>query len=118
MKPIRLLLPLFLISLLIFSFSQKALADVFAHNVRITQPDVDAPFDGNFLDGTNAAIRFTLSDFADTVKVIIFDGTQTLIRTITATDYVHRDAPVIWDGKDDSDSPVGSGTYTLSIYTS
>jgi hypothetical protein len=118
MRPIRLLLPLFLISFLFSGLTQKALADVFANNVRITQPGLDAPFDGNFADGTDAAIRFTLSDAADTVKVMIYDGSMTLIRTITELNYAQGDTSVAWDGKDDSDSPVGTGTYSLSIYTS
>ena len=118
MKPVRLLLPLFLISFLILGLQQQTLADVFAHNVRITQADIEAPFDGNFADGTNAAVRFTLSDKADTVKVMIYDGTKTLIRTITALNYMQGDTSVVWDGKDDGDAVVGTGTYSLSIYTS
>jgi DNA/RNA endonuclease YhcR with UshA esterase domain len=118
MKSIRLLFTFLFLLTVSFCFTQKTLANVFAHNVRITQPGSEVPFDGNFADGTDAAIRFTLSDAADTVKVMIYDGSKNLIRTLTETNFAQGDTLVMWDGKDGIGNSVGTGTYSLSIYTS
>ncbi|MBL1214167.1 MAG: T9SS type A sorting domain-containing protein [Ignavibacteriae bacterium] len=109
----------FLALLLLFSIfsASNVLANVFAHNVRITQEDSELPFDGKFTDGTGAAIRFTLSDAADTVVVSIYNDAMAVVRTITATAFTVGDNLIIWDGNDDASAVVPDGDYTVSIYT-
>lgn len=109
----------FLCTLLIQS---EVYADVFAHNIRVTQPGSNVPFDGRFDDGTGAAIRFTLADRADSLWINIYNG-ATLIRTITATGFNYvdsagvRDTFVVWDGNNNGGSPVPSGNYTFEVKT-
>ncbi|MCU0411306.1 MAG: hypothetical protein MUF82_02070 [Bacteroidetes bacterium] len=92
----------------------QAYADVFAMNLRVTNEGSNALFDGRFTDGTGAAIRFTLSDRADSIAVQIRLG-ATLVRTIYALNYAIGDTLVIWDGKDDSNALVAPGDYTFSV---
>jgi hypothetical protein len=94
------------------------MANVFAHNVRITQPDSNAPFDGSFDDGSTALIRFVLCDFANTLEVKVLDGTGTLVRTLTGTDFNSGDTSVVWDGLNDAGAAVAVGDYSVSIATS
>ncbi len=93
---------------------QQASANVFAHNIRITQPTSDAPFDAKFSDGSGAAIRFVLSDRADSVLVHIMMG-PTTVRTLKATNMVSGDTMVVWDGNNGMGTPVGSGDYSVRI---
>ncbi len=95
-----------------------ASTQVFAHNVRITQPDSDAPFDGNFEDGSGALIRFVLNDAADDISVKVMNGSGTIVRTITATAYSSGDTSIAWDGMDDAGALVTNGDYKGSIMTS
>jgi hypothetical protein len=88
----------------------QATANVFAHNIRITQPESTAPFDAKFSDGTGAAIRFVLSDRADSVIVMINVGDST-IRTLKGTGFVSGDTLLVWDGNDADGTPVASGDY-------
>jgi len=92
----------------------QAYADVFAMNLRVTNEGSNALFDGRFTDGTGAAIRFTLSDRADSIAVQIRLG-GTLVRTIYALNYALGDTLVVWDGKDDSNALVAPGDYTFSV---
>lgn len=109
---------------LLFTFliQTETKADVFAHNIRVTQPGSNAPFDGRFDDGTGAAIRFTLADRADSLWINIFNGT-TLVRTIVATNFNYvdsagvRDTFVVWDGNNNSGNSVPSGNYTFEVKT-
>jgi flagellar hook assembly protein FlgD/DNA/RNA endonuclease YhcR with UshA esterase domain len=94
--------------------AQQAAADVFAHNVRVTQPTTNDPFDAKFNDGTGAAIRFVLSDHADSVLVMI-NNTGGTIRTLTATNLPSGDTLVVWDGNTFMGVPVPSGDYSISI---
>ena len=109
---------LILLTLVLSITTTQVMANVFAHNVRITQPDSDALFDGNFEDGTGALIRFVLSDVANALEVKVFDGTGTLVRTISATEYSRGDTSVAWDGLNDSGVLVTNGDYKVSISTS
>ncbi len=108
-----------IIALLTFSITTETYADVFAHNIRFTQPDSHAPFDGSFEDGTGAAIRFTLSDYADSVVVNVYfvgDGNP-LVKTLRAQNYTSGDTLVLWDGTNSSGEPVSSGNYRFEIVT-
>ncbi|QOJ28861.1 MAG: T9SS type A sorting domain-containing protein [Ignavibacteriales bacterium] len=109
---------------LLFTFfiQTETKADVFAHNIRVTQPGSNDPFDGRFDDGTGAAIRFTLADRADSLWINIYNG-ATLVRTITATGFNYvdsagvRDTFVVWDGNNNSGSSVPTGNYTFEVKT-
>jgi len=100
--------------LLLFTPAQQASANVFAHNVRITQPGSDAPFDAKFTDGTGAAIRFVLSDHADSVVISISQG-MTPVRTLRGTNFASGDTMLVWDGKNDGGVAVGTGDYALTV---
>ncbi|MBI3111094.1 MAG: T9SS type A sorting domain-containing protein [Ignavibacteriales bacterium] len=95
---------------------QPAKADVYPSHVRVTQATSTAAFDGSFTDGTAAAIRFILSDHADSVIVRIRSG-QTVVRTIKGTDFAAGDTAVVWDGKNDAGTDVSNGTYSIQIAT-
>ncbi len=112
------LLQFFLILLLLCFSSNTFFANVFPHNIRITQPDSEFIFDGNFNDGSLAAIRFTLSDNADNITVNILNENSEIVRSIQATNFSMGDTLVIWDGKDDLAADVPGGNYNVSIKTS
>lgn len=106
---------LFTLALLLFAASASVLeAKVFVHNIRVTQPGSDLPFDGRFDDGSGAAIRFTLADRADSLIISIFNGSN-LVRTIADTGYSNIDTFYIWDGKNNAGQFVPSGNYTFQI---
>lgn len=115
----KLKLTIFTIVITLFSiYSSPALyANVFAHNVRITQPTSSFPFDGNFADGSGAGIRFTLSDYADTVNINIYDGSMNMVRSILALDLNMGENVVEWDGMNDAGAMVIDDSYSLEIYT-
>ncbi len=96
--------------------AERALAVVFASNVRVTQPSSEAPFDLRFNDGTGAVIRFSLSDHADSVLVRIKSGV-TVLRTIKATNVSLSDTLVLWDGKTTAGTNIPNGTYLIQIAT-
>lgn len=103
-----------LCAFLLFAPAYQASANVFAHNIRITQPASDAPFDAKFTDGTGAGIRFVLSDHADSVVVNISLG-MTPVRTLRGTNFLAGDTVLVWDGKNDGGVAVGTGDYTLMV---
>ena len=106
-----------LLLLVIFcSVAQYALADTFPSWVRVTQENSTSLFDGKFNDGTVAAIRFILSDHADSVLVRIKSG-QTVIRTIKGVNFAIGDTSVIWNGKTDAGATVRDGSYSIQITT-
>ncbi|MCK5572824.1 MAG: hypothetical protein KAJ12_08680, partial [Bacteroidetes bacterium] len=112
---------MFLLGLLVFAVSaffiaEPASANVFPSNVRVTQEGSDDSFDGKFTDGTGAAIRFVLSDHADSVVVVLKDN-GTIIRTLRGLDMSMGDTSVVWDGKDDLGGDVGNGDYSIQITT-
>ena len=96
--------------------STQALANVFASNIRITQQGGTGPFDCRFSDGTGIALRFVLSDRADSVVAVIKLG-STVVRNITATALLSGDNSIVWDGKDNDGLYVVTGAYTLSLTT-
>jgi flagellar hook assembly protein FlgD len=98
------------------ALSNRALADTFASWVRVTQSNSTDIFDGRFDDGTGAAIRFILSDHADSVIVLIKSG-STVIRTLRGVDYAIGDTSVVWDGKTDAGADAPNGTYSIQITT-
>jgi flagellar hook assembly protein FlgD len=106
-----------LLLLVIFStVAQYALADTFPSFVRVTQENSTSLFDGKFNDGTGAAIRFILSDHADSVLVRIKSG-QTVLRTIKGVNFAMGDTSVIWNGKTDAGATVRDGSYSIQITT-
>lgn len=114
MKHLATLCLILMVTALLAVPMQQAAANVFAHNVRVTQPATTDPFDAKFNDGTGAAIRFVLSDHADSVVVNITSG-PTTIKTIKAVNLSAGDTSVIWDGTNFLNVPVTSGDYGISI---
>jgi flagellar hook assembly protein FlgD len=104
----------FLLSAMLLLVTSQALANVYASNIRVTQQGTLGPFDGRFSDGTGVSIRFVLSDHADSVIVTIKNG-STVVRTLKATTLALGDTSIVWDGKNNAGSYVGSATYTLSL---
>lgn len=92
-------------------------ADTFASYIRFTQPaDAALPFDGKFDDGTGVAVRFVLSDAADSVIISIKSGV-TLVNTLKNANFKAGDTLVVWDGKDSGGNIVAKGNYSVSIST-
>jgi hypothetical protein len=107
-----------IISLIILSSlaGYRALANVYASNIRVTQVDSDAPFDGDFSDLTGARIWFTLNDSAGVVKVKIIDvSTGSAVKTIVLKDLEMGEHSVVWDGTDDNGNPVSTGNYVVVV---
>lgn len=67
------MLAMLIVGLTFFLSAGTALADVFASQIKITNPD-DSPFDGNFSDGSGAKISFFLNDTANVVNIVIKDA--------------------------------------------
>lgn len=99
-------------------FTSELKADVFAHHFRVTQPTSNEPFDGSFDDGTPAAIRFVLSDKADSIWIMIYNSSNTLVRTILETNFNAGDTLIIWNGQDNGGTTVPTGTYHFEVKTS
>jgi len=117
MKRISSVVTVFFVLAVTFFASGNLYADSFAHNIRFTQPtDAAAAFDGKFEDGTGVAIRFVLSDYADSVIIEIKNGTS-VVNTLKKANYKAGDSLVIWDGKDAAGKLVGKGNYSVSIST-
>lgn len=105
---------LLLLSVIFSSVAQYALADTFPSYVRVTQDNSTGIFDGRFNDGTGAAIRFILSDHADSVIVRIKSG-QTVVRTLKGVNFSAGDTSVVWNGKTDAGADVANGTFSVQI---
>ncbi|HRI46135.1 MAG TPA: FlgD immunoglobulin-like domain containing protein [Ignavibacteriaceae bacterium] len=116
MRTIQKGLFLVLMTVLFLLNNQVTYGDVFAHYIRVTQPDSELPFDGKFDDGSGAAVRFILSDRADTVWVNVYLGAN-LVKTIKATNYTAVDTFVVWDGTNNNGQNVGTGSYTFEVKT-
>lgn len=115
----KILMGLFVFSVLL-TFTNSIKADVYPFNIRVTQPTNETAFDGNFADGTGAAIRFftppSSSNFNAIVK--IYNSTNTVIKTITVADLSGTDNFVNWDGSlDDGTTASPTGTYTVEVTT-
>jgi len=73
-------IPVFVFAL--FFQTQQALANVYAAQLKITNPDT-TEFDGNFEDGSAALILFYLNDDASSVSIDVIDAsTNASIATI------------------------------------
>ncbi len=97
MKALRIFF-LFVCIVIFYLGAQEAIANVYASDIRITNPD-DSPFDGNFLDGTGARINFVLNDTASTVTVRFVDiATGLDAFTINAGSLGKGQQFVEWDG--------------------
>lgn len=108
----------FLFLVLILGYS-NTYADVYPFNIRVTQSYNEDPFDGDFSDGTAAAIRFRIPDSVaiTNVTVDIMQGMQ-LIKSITAEGLKGGDNFVIWDGSDTNGNPAPVGNYDIIITAS
>ncbi|MDA0986241.1 MAG: T9SS type A sorting domain-containing protein [Bacteroidetes bacterium] len=72
--------------------------DTFASRIKITNPN-GSIFDGNFKDGTLAAINYILNDTADNVIIKIVDeATNSAVVTINAGKQIPGKNNIIWDG--------------------
>ncbi len=80
------------------SLTSQARANVYASQLKITNPDGSA-FDGNFSDGSNAQLTFTLNDTASVVTVRIVDvATGSSVAEIAAGAHGAGTHSVEWDG--------------------
>jgi len=107
----------FLFLVLMLGYS-NTYADVYPFDIRVTQSFNEDPFDGDFSDGTAAAIRFRIPDSVATtnVTVQILQG-MTLIKTITAEGLKGGDNFVIWDGSTNEGGAAPAGAYNIQIIT-
>ncbi|MDP3149323.1 MAG: T9SS type A sorting domain-containing protein [Ignavibacteria bacterium] len=116
MKKLTTMLLLFVA--LMFSLNDIVKADVYPFHIRVTQPTNETPFDGNFTDGTAAAVRFytpySTVTFSATVK--IYSG-NTLIKTIMKDNLSGTDNYVLWDGSTDASAATPNGQYTVEVTT-
>jgi hypothetical protein len=82
----------------IFLLQEQASANVFAGQLKITNPD-GTPFDGSFSDGTNALLSFVLNDTASTVIIDVADAqSNTTIHQISSGSMSRGLNSVEWDG--------------------
>ncbi|GAB6281458.1 MAG: hypothetical protein STSR0008_01980 [Ignavibacterium sp.] len=107
----------FLFLVLILGYS-NTYADVYPFDIRVTQSFNEEPFDGDFSDGTAAAIRFRIPDSVavTNVTVEILQG-MNLIKQITAEGLKGGDNFVIWDGSTEQGEPAPVGSYDIRITT-
>jgi flagellar hook assembly protein FlgD len=94
--------------------TDQAMANVFASNIRITQPNSTLPFDAKVNDGSGVGIRFVLSDHADSVIVTINRG-ATYINSVKGVNFNNGDTLVVWNGRDFSNNLVTTGDYTVTV---
>jgi flagellar hook assembly protein FlgD/DNA/RNA endonuclease YhcR with UshA esterase domain len=99
---------------LILAGAQQSNANVFASNIRITQPNSDLPFDAKVNDGTGVGIRFVLSDHADSVIIQITRG-ATFINSVKGYNFNSGDTLLVWNGKDFQGNYVATGDYSFSV---
>ena len=116
MNKFRTLFAIALAAMLTLCIADRAYADVYASNVRITQDFSLAAFDGNFADGTGAAIRFTLNDNADSVVMAITPAAGgAAIKTLRGTGLSRGDNSITWDGSQNGGSAAPAGPYRVEI---
>ena len=89
-------------------------ANVFASNVRITQPNSTLPFDAKVNDASGVGIRFVLSDHADSVIVNINRG-LTFVNSVKGVNFNNGDTIIVWNGKDFNGNYVGTGDYSITV---
>ena len=111
---------LFLFSFVVFFSSQDLIkANVFPFYIHITQQDSEAPFDGDFADGSGAAIRFMIQDTVLTTDVtVLVKSGATTVRTLTLTGIKGGYHSVNWDGSNDASGVVPPGSYTIEVTAS
>ncbi len=114
MHPGRPLLLLALVIALVLTGIHQSEANVFASNIRITQPNSTSPFDAKVNDGSGVGIRFVLSDHADSVVVNINRG-LTFINSVKGVNFNAGDTVIVWNGKDFSNTFVGTGDYSITV---
>ncbi len=103
---------LILISLPIY----QALADVYASNIRFTNPDGKTPFDGKFNDYTGAKIWFTLNDSATRVVVKVYhDVNPAHVKTFELYNLKMGEHWVYWDGTLDDGTKAPAGKWVVEI---
>jgi hypothetical protein len=116
MRSVKILLSISLFALLLFSTPVKA--DVFPFNVRVTQPNSDAPFDGNFNDGTGARIHFMIQDSVQVTNATVnIKSGNTVVKTLTLTGIKAGGHSVLWDGSNNQNTPAAVGNYAIEITT-
>ena len=113
MNTMRLFL-LVALALLLMAGAEQSEANVFASNIRITQPNSTLPFDAKVNDGTGVGIRFVLSDHADSVFVNISSG-STIIANARGVNFNAGDTMIVWNGKNIQGNYVATGNYTVSV---
>ncbi|MCB0263427.1 MAG: T9SS type A sorting domain-containing protein [Calditrichaeota bacterium] len=97
----------------VFLMNQTALANVFASQIKITNPD-DSPFDGDFSDGSVAKISYYLNDGASVVTVTIIDvATGNTVATIDGGASANGLNSVEWDGT----GATANSQYVVQVYT-
>ncbi len=102
-------IPVFVFAL--FFQTQQALANVYAAQLKITNPDT-TEFDGNFEDGSAALILFYLNDDASSVSIDVIDAsTNASIATIDGGAMTRGLNSVTWDGS----GTVDNGQYVLRV---
>ncbi|MCP4633265.1 MAG: flagellar hook capping protein [candidate division Zixibacteria bacterium] len=60
-------------------------------------------------------LSFKLDGFASNIKINIYSSDGSLIKTLEETELDSGIHDIAWDGKNESGSRVGNGTYTFSI---
>ena len=87
-----------IICVTMFMSPEKTYANVYASQLKVTNPDSSA-FDGSFSDGTGALLSFFLNDTASVVTVDVIDiATGTSVATIDAGGLPAGPHSVAWDG--------------------
>lgn len=96
----------------VFLMNQTALANVFASQIKISNPD-DSPFDGDFSDGSVAKISYYLNDGASVVTVTIIDvATGNTVATIDGGASANGLNDVEWDGT----GATANSQYVIQVY--
>src|SRR5262245_29111588 len=91
-------------------------ANVYPSNLRLNGAVTNVPFGGVV---TNVAISYVLNEDATAGAVISIRNGPTAVRTLTATNggpgALRGTNVVNWDGKNDAQQSVPSGTYSVSV---
>lgn len=78
--------------------AQEAFANVYASQLKATNPD-GTPFDGDFNDGTGAALSFILNDNASSVTIAIKElASGTVVHEIDLGALNRGSHSAVWDG--------------------
>ena len=78
--------------------------------------EVSADFSGVYLDGSNEpTIGFELPEFAEDVKIEIYDANEILVETINKEDLESGSHEITWDGKDSKGNRADEGYYTIKV---